>query len=602
MASRDTAGARSTSTQELVWFVLRALAPYKGRFFLALLQVAAISLLELAKPWPLKIVLDSVLPHRPLSWLPGWESQEILALAALGLVAVYTALGALQVWNNYTTIAIGQQMVADLRSRLYHHLQRLSLSFYTRASVGDLIYRVTSDTYAIQTLAMNGLFPILASSCLLTGMFVVLARMDWFLTILAAMVCPILLLVLAQMDRRLAVVAREARDRESRVYEHVQQTLSAMKVVQAFSKENEEHAVFADRSNASLRWHLRLYTLQTAFAASTGILLALGTAGVLWFGAHRVWAGAFSAGDMVVFVSYLASLYAPLHAILATYGTVQGARAGLARVMEILATEPAVREGRHRFPSRPTGHVRFERVSFGYEPGQWTLEDIDFEVRPGEIVAIVGPTGAGKSTLVSLLPRFYDPQSGRITIDGIDIRELSLASLRGAISMVLQPPMVFPISVAENIAYGCPQASQAEIEQAARLAQAHEFIQRLPQGYDTVLGSQGATLSEGERQRLTIARALLRNAPILILDEPTSSVDVETEAQIMAALRALMRDRTTFVIAHRLATVQQANQILVLDRGRIVERGTFPQLLHQHGFFSRLYARGLGQPQAEVVG
>ncbi|GBD25088.1 putative ABC transporter ATP-binding protein [bacterium HR30] len=591
-------------TPRILPFVLNALWPYRGRFVLGLAQVALITVLELAKPWPLKIALDYVLPNQPPAWLPPSmaERSRLLILATLGLVAIYAVLGVVQVWNNYTTIAIGQNMVADLRSRLYQHLQRLSLSFHTRASVGDLIYRVTSDTYAIQTLAMNGVFPVLASATLLAGMFLVLLQMDWLLTALAAAVCPALVAVLFLMERKLAGTAREARERESRVYDHVQRTMSAVKVVQAFSKEPEEHAAFTERSEASLQAHLRLYLWQTAFGASTGLLLAAGSAAVLWFGTQRVWGGRLSAGDLVVFLNYLASLYGPLQAIFSTYGSVQGARAGLRRVLELLATAPEVRDGSRVFARRPAGRVRFEHVSFSYERGKQTLVDIDFEAAPGELIAIVGPTGAGKSTLVSLIPRFYDPDVGRILIDGIDIRDLTLRSLREAITMVLQPPIVFPLSVWENIAYGRPEASPAEIERAARLAQAHSFIERLPNGYETVLGSQGTTLSEGERQRLTIARALLRDSPILILDEPTSSVDLATETAILDALFTVTRNRTTFVIAHRLATVQRADQILVLDRGRIVERGTFAQLLARKGFFYRLYSHGLIMPQVGTAG
>jgi ATP-binding cassette subfamily B protein/subfamily B ATP-binding cassette protein MsbA len=270
-------------------------------------------------------------------------------------------------------------------------------------------------------------------------------------------------------------------------------------------------------------------------------------------------------------------------------------------VLELLATAPQIQDGHRDLPKSPAGLIRFEHVHFSYEPGKPTLVDIDFEAKPGEMIALVGPTGAGKSTLVSLLARFYDPDRGRITIDGYDIRELRLRSLREAITMVLQPPMIFPLSVWENIAYGKPDATREQIERAARLAQAHDFIQRLPQGYDTVLGTQGATLSEGERQRLTIARALLRDAPIVVLDEPTSSVDLATEAAIVAALAAVTRNKTTLVIAHRLSTVRRAQQILVLNRGRIVERGTFEQLLALRGHFYRLYAHGLEEPPAKVA-
>jgi ATP-binding cassette, subfamily B, bacterial len=361
--------------------------------------------------------------------------------------------------------------------------------------------------------------------------------------------------------------------------------------VQAFSKEEEEHTAFVTQSTASLRSSLQLYTLQTLFGAGTNLLLAAGTAAVLWLGAQHVWSGALTIGDMIVFISYLASLYAPINALIQTYGTVQGAKAGMVRVQEVLGTEATIVDGTESFREPPRGHLQFVDVSFNYSPKRATLHHINVEARPGEVIAIVGPTGAGKSTLVSLIPRFYDVGQGQVLIDGIDVRRLRLTELRRQISMVLQPPMVFPLSVRDNIAYGRPSASLEEVERAARMAQAHEFIAQLPDGYDTVIGEQGATLSEGERQRLTIARAVLRDAPILILDEPTSSVDTNTEAAIMQAIEELMRGRTTFVIAHRLSTVRRAGQILVVQNGDIIERGTFDELMQQRGFFHQLYAR-----------
>jgi ATP-binding cassette subfamily B protein len=584
--------------------VARYLRPYRGKFVFAVLQVVLISALEILKPWPLKLVIDYVLPraHAPWPVLAGLSPAALLAVATVGLIGIYGALGVVSVVNNFTTISIGQGMVNDLRSRLYQHLQRLSLSYHSRAAVGDLIYRVTGDTYAIQTLAMNGIFPVLAAIMLLAGMFIVMVRLDWFLTLVALAVCPLLFLAIVLLNRRITALAHEARASESAVYQMVQRGMSAIKVVQAFSKEEEEHRAFVTQSTASLRSNLRLYTLQTAFGAGTNLVLAFGTAAVLWVGARHVWSHALTIGDMVVFISYLASLYAPINSMIQTYGAVQGAKAGMERVTEVLNAEQTVPDGKHDFPALPRGHVRFTDVSFGYTTERQTLHGITIDAQPGEVIAIVGPTGAGKSTLVSLIPRFYDTTHGQVLIDDVDVRSLKLAALRAHISMVLQPPMVFPLSIRDNIAYGRPTASPDEIRRAAQMAQADGFIERLPQGYDTVIGEQGATLSEGERQRLTIARALLRDAPILILDEPTSSVDTGTEAAIMEAIEQVMRGRTTFVIAHRLSTVRRANQILVIHNGTIIERGTFDDLVQRRGFFHELYARQFAASAGESPG
>lgn len=599
-AARNPPAGR-TSLPHRVW---RHVRPYRFAFAFAVAQVVVLNALEILKPWPLKIVLDYVLPGKPPPWpaLAGWSPQALLALATIALVFVYAALGAVGVLNNFTTISIGQGMVHDLRGRLYRHLQRLSLSFHSRAAVGDLIYRVTADTYAIQTLAMNGFFPILSAVFLLAGMFAVMLRLDWILTLVALGVCPFLILAIVLLNRRITEVSMRARESESAVYQAVQRGMSAIKVVQAFSKEEDDHRDFLSQSSASLRSSLRMYTLQTVFGAGTNLVLAVGTAAVLYVGALHVWNGAMTAGDMVVFVSYLASLYAPINALVQTFATVQGGKAGLLRVEELLDAEETVREGNESLPGPARGHVRYEGVAFGYTAERETLHGIDIEAKPGEVVAVVGPTGAGKSTLLSLLPRFYDPTRGKVSIDGVDVRRLRLRELRRCISMVLQPPMVFPLSIRANIAYGRPHATQAEIEHAARQAQAHDFICRLPNGYHTVIGEQGATLSEGERQRLTIARALLRDAPILILDEPTSSVDTATEAAIMAAVEEVMKGRTTFVIAHRLSTVRRATQILVVRDGEIVERGSFDELMRQRGFFHSLYAHQDATPAAAAGG
>jgi ATP-binding cassette subfamily B protein/subfamily B ATP-binding cassette protein MsbA len=456
--------------------------------------------------------------------------------------------------------------------------------------VGDLLYRITADTYAIQTLTMNGLFPILSAIVLLVGMFFIMIRLDWQLTLLALSVCPVLFLSISLMGSRISQAATYARERESAVYSLVQRAMSAIRVIQAFTKEEEEHRTFMHASHQSLAASLRLYTLQTLYSGVINIVIAVGTAVVVWVGARHVLSGVLTIGEIVVFTSYLASLYGPINSISQTWGLIQGARAGVRRVFEILEVEKGLEDGTRTFPADGAkGEVSFEDVSFHYLPDQPVLRQVRLHVRRGQTIAIVGPTGAGKSTLLSLLPRFYDPQAGRVKIDGVDVREFVLKGLRRQISMVLQPPLVFPMTFAENIAYGRPEASRDEIVEAARLARIHDYIEHLPQGYDTAVGELGATLSEGERQRLTIARAMLRNAPILILDEPTSSVDAETEALIMEGLRRLTAGRTTFIIAHRLSTVRQADRIVVLREGRVVEEGTFGELMEKEGPFALLY-------------
>ncbi len=578
-----------------VWRTASYLRPHARWLLVAVLQVAALSALELLKPWPLQLVIDHVLTGSAPSWrvTQGLSPPDLLAVAVTSLVAIYALIGLVTVLNNHTTISIGQRMVDDLRSRLYAHVQRLSLSFHARAGVGDLLYRVTADTYSLQTLAINGLFPMVAALLLLGGMFVVMLRLDASLTLVALGVCPVLLLGIVWINRRMVHAATDMREKESAVYQVVQRNLSAIRIVQAFSREDDEHRRFVAGSRASLRSGLKLYTIQTAYGAVAGVIIACGTAAVLWVGAHHVWAGRLSVGEMVVFVSYLASLYGPINSVVQTYGLAQGARAGVERVFAILDEEPALIEGDGILPRPVRGRVEFRGVTFSYPNGGRVLRDVSLEVEPGECVAIVGATGAGKSTLVSLVPRFYDPDRGQVQIDGVDLRTLQTRDLRRQTAMVLQPPIVFPVSVHDNIAYGRPQATRSEVVAAARIAQADGFISRLPLGYDAVIGEQGATLSEGERQRLTIARAVLRDAPILILDEPTSSVDAGTEAMIMSALARLIAGRTTLLIAHRLSTMRLATRIVVIERGCIVEQGAMADLLRRGGAFHAMHQRQL---------
>jgi ATP-binding cassette, subfamily B, bacterial len=573
------------------------LKPYRFALLMALGQVFLISALELLKPWPLKIVIDNVLVGEPLAWgfALQWSSETLLLAACGGVILVYLLSGGMTILYNYTSVSIGQSMVNDLRADLYGHLQRLSLSFYSRQKVGDLLYRVTADTQAIQTLTMNGFFPILSAGGFLAGMFVIMLRLDWQLTLLALIVCPVLFIAISLLNGRINSAARSASQQESEVYSVVQRAMSAMRVIQAFSKEEDEHRKFMKTSGESMAAKLRLYTLQTLYGGTVHVVIALGTALVLWVGARHVLSGTLTAGELIVFISYLASLYNPISNLVQTYGLTQGAKVGVKRVFDILDVDRDIKDGFRAFPSSGSrGEVIFSQLSFQYLPGKPVLKNINLHVEPGKTVAIVGSTGAGKSTLVSFLPRFYDSQTGRVLIDGVDVREFRLKDLRQQIAMVLQPALVFPFTIRENIAYGRPEASLEEVVSAARVARIHDFIEQLPQGYDTVVGEQGANLSEGERLRLTIARGILLNAPILILDEPTSSVDSETEALIMEGLEHLMAGRTTFIIAHRLSTVRQADLIVVLRGGEIVEQGNFFELIRAHGPFASLYRTQFG--------
>jgi ATP-binding cassette, subfamily B, bacterial len=421
-------------------------------------------------------------------------------------------------------------------------------------------------------------------------MLLVLFPLDPVLTLLSLTVVPVLFALISGFNRKIVDVATEVRNTESRVYSVVQWAMSSIKLIQAFTKEEDEHQRFMGASRESLRATLRLYSWQTLYSGAVNVVIAGGTALVVYAGARAVISGRLSVGELIVFISYLAQLYAPINQMTQSWSLIAGARAGAQRVFEVLDTEADLKGGHRSFPmDGARGDVAWRNVSFRYRPETPVLIDIELTVTAGAKIAVVGPTGAGKSTLLGLLPRFFDPSTGAVEIDGVDLREYRLKSLRDQISMVLQPPLIFPLSARDNIAYGRPGTADEEIEKAARLARIHDRIVLLPEGYDTIIGESGVLLSEGEKQRITIARALLRDAPILILDEPTSALDVATEALVMAGIERLMAGRTTFIIAHRLSTVQRCDRIIVLHEGRIVETGTFAELLRHAGVFAEYY-------------
>jgi ATP-binding cassette subfamily B protein/subfamily B ATP-binding cassette protein MsbA len=563
----------------------------------AVVQVLLIGALELLKPWPLKLVVDHVLTSHPVpwTWLQALAPQTLLLLGCVMLVLVYALIGACSVTSNYVTVQLGQRLVNDFRAELHAHLQRLSLAFHSRREVGDLLYRLTSDTFAIQGLTMNGVFPVLTSLVLLVGMTVVMLRLDWLLTLVSLGIVPLLIGSMKWLTRRITVLATDMRVKESALWASTQRGLGAIRVIQAFTTEEDEHRQFVASSTASLNANLRFYTFQTLYTAFINIVMAGGTAVVLWVGATHVLDRQLTVGEVLVFLSYLASLYAPLNTLMETWGLIQGGRVSAERVFEILETAPDLVDGSRALTRREVrGAITFEAVVFGYDSTRRVLQGIDFQAPPGSLVAIVGATGAGKTTLVSLIPRFYDPTGGRVLLDGTDVREFQLRALRQQVGMVLQPPLIFPTSVRANIAYGRPDATGEQIQWAAALAQLDDFLARLPQGLDTVVGEGGTTLSAGEQLRLTIARAFLRDAPILLLDEPTSALDAATEARVMQGLETLMAGRTTFVIAHRLSTVRRADTILVLQDGRIAEQGAFAALVARGGMFATLYQTQFG--------
>jgi ATP-binding cassette subfamily B protein len=579
-------------TLELYGHAIRRMRPHLGRFAVAIGGVLLASAAEVLKPWPLKIVIDNVLrgAHVTSRWIPPMPRAELLAAACVGLVILYAILGVLNVITNYVTISIGQRMVNELRAQLFDHLQRLSLSFHRRREVGDLMVRITYDTYSIQTIAMNGFFPVLSSLILLSGMFVVMIKMDATLTLVALAVIPLLIVLIISISGRIDAIAGGARIKESRLFTVAQSALAAIHVVQAFTREGESYREFVESSSESLDATLRLYTLQTLYAGAVGVLIACGTALVIYLGALHVLDGRLTIGDLIVFTTYLASLYAPVNQISQTFGQVEGAKAGLRRCLELLAIDPEIKDrpGAQGL-GRARGEIEFDNVVFGYEPGRVVLRGISFKALPGETIAIVGPSGSGKTTMASLLARFYEPQQGVIKIDGHDTRHLRLDSIRGNIAMVLQPPLVLGDTLRVNVAFGKPAVDDAMVMRAIEMARLKPVLAKLPAGLDEVIGQGGHSLSEGEAQRVTIARALLKDAPILIMDEPTSALDAETESMVLAAVREAMRGRTTLVIAHRLSTVQKADRILVLRDGEIVEQGSFDELLAQGGFFSYLY-------------
>jgi len=545
-----------------------------GAFLLSLLATP----LALLNPVPLKIAVDSVIGSDPLpsflqAFTPGFlmaSKGRLLVFAALLMVGI-AAVSQLQVLvASFVQTYTGEKLLLRFQTRLFRHAQRLSLCYHDRAGTTDSLYRIQYDAPAIQWIASDGFIPLVTAGFTLVGMIYVTARMDMRLALVALLVSPVLFVLARWFRRRLRDRWRAVKEVELSALSVVQETLTSLRVVKAFGREGHEEERFLDRYGEGVRARIRANVAESGLAFLVGVTMAGGTATVLFIGIRHVLSGALTLGELLVIMAYIGQLYAPLKTIGGGVTTVQKSLASAERAFTLLDETPEVEE---RLAARPIerarGAVEFDAVSFAYEGREPVLEDVSFAVGPGTRVGITGKTGAGKSTLLSLLTRFYDPQAGRILLDGIDIREYRLSDLREQFAIVLQDTILFSTSIAENIAYGRPEAALPEIEAAARSANIHDFVTGLDHGYDTVVGERGLLLSGGERQRVALARAFLKDAPILLLDEPTSAVDTGTETLIMEAMGRLMVGRTTFMIAHRLSTLVNCDRRLRLEDGRL---------------------------------
>jgi ATP-binding cassette subfamily B protein len=574
------------------------LRPHEKALFFGILAAIGDGIANLLDPVPLKIVLDDVLRSKaPTGWpdtlilsLVGADKLAIIRLAAVAVLAI-ALFGALCTYaEKLLTTRVGQWVMHDLRQTLYFHIQRLSLAYHDQQSTGDLLSTVTSDIDSIQTFISSNLLDALIDVVTLAGMVAVMFYVNWQFTLVALSVSPLLALVVFKYTRSIRNASREVRKKQGEMVSVIQEVLSSMRVVKAFAREDYEVHRLEEESLENVEIALRARSLKARLSPLVEVIVAIGTGLVLWLGARMVLTGSLSAGSLVLFIWYLGKMYKPMQDLSKMTDAYSKAAIGYERIRGILDMDGEVKDQPGaRKVSRLRGEIEFDHVTFGYDPKLPTIDDISFRIEPGQVAAFVGPTGAGKTTIISLISRFYDPLSGAVKIDRVDVRRYQQRSLREHISVVLQETVLFHGSIWHNIAYGKPNASRAEILKAAELANASEFIEKMPDGYDTLVGERGVTLSGGQRQRIAIARAVIRNTPILILDEPSSGLDAESERLVFEALDRLMKGKTSIVIAHRLSTIRSADVIFVVQDGKLVESGKHESLAAAGGLYAELY-------------